>query len=364
MNKLKLAMIGCGAIVQRIHLPVAAGSDQVEVTLLVDKDLPRAREVAEQFSVPAVADDYQEAIRRAGTDVDAALVAIPNFLHGPVSTELLQAGIHVLVEKPMALTAAGCDKMIRAADKSGATLTVGHNSRFAWAYRFVKQAITSGLLGELQSFELRRGGVFSWPVVSSYAFDRKRSGGGVLIDIGPHVLDLLIWWLGDYQSVKYRDDAVGGVEANCELDLRLSSGLSGVIELSRDRVLDNKWVLRGDRATLEVGSGAGSPPPVHLCIGDDDIVVTGVATQSTVPDKSHHAVYERQLADFCDAVRDHRKPFVGQAGRKCIELIEACYASRQALDYPWKFALPKGSGFSGEDTPALLSSAHRLEVAP
>ena len=115
MEKLKLAMIGSGAIVQRIHLPIAARSDQVEVTLLVDKDLARAREVADEFGIPAVADDYRDAIQKAGTDVDAAIVAIPNFLHGPVSTELLQAGIHVLVEKPMALTGAGCDAMIQAA---------------------------------------------------------------------------------------------------------------------------------------------------------------------------------------------------------------------------------------------------------
>jgi predicted dehydrogenase len=359
LQKLKLAMIGCGAIVQRIHLPVAARSDQVEVTLLVDKDLARAREVAGEFGVPAVANDYRDAVRGAGSQVDAAIVAIPNFLHGPVSTELLQAGIHVLVEKPMALTAFGCDAMIEAADKSGATLTVGLDSRFFWAYQFVKQAIDAGLLGQIQSFELRRGGVFSWPVVSSYTFDRKRAGGGVLMDIGPHVLDLLIWWLGDYDSVVYRDDAMGGVEANCELDLTLKSGISGVVELSRDRVLDNMWVLRGDRATLEVGSGLGSPPPVHLSIGDETVILTGIAAQNRVADKSHHAPYERQLADFCEAIRDHREPFVGKEGKKCIELIEACYASRQAIDYPWKF-----QALSGEDTPELPADAFAMEAAP
>jgi len=356
LQKLKLAVIGCGAIVQRIHLPVASRSDQVEVSLLVDKDMSRARKVAEQFDVPAVADDYRDAIQRASIDVDAALVAVPNFLHGPVSTELLQAGIHVLVEKPMALTSAGCDEMIAAAEASGATLTVGLDSRFFWCHRFVKQAITAGLLGELQSFELRRGDVFSWPVVSSYVFDRNQSGGGVLMDIGPHVLDLLLWWLGDYESVAYRDDAEGGVEANCELDLRLKSGPSGVIELSRDRVLDNMWVLRGDRATLEVGSGAGTSPPVHLRVAGEDIVVTGVATQGQVADQSHHAPWERQLADFCHAIRDHREPFVGREGKKCIELIETCYASRQAFDYPWKY--------TRKDAPALLSTPRRLEAAP
>ena len=107
--------------------------------------------------------------------------------------------------------------------------------------------------------------------------------------------------------------------------------------------------------------GAGIPPSVHLYVGDEDIVaseaiaLTGVATQGHVASKSHRAPYERQLADFCHAVRDHREPFVGQEGKKCIELIETCYALRQAIDYPWKFA--------GKDMPARLSTPHRLEAA-
>ena len=90
MEKLRLAIIGCGAIVQRIHLPVATNSEKVEVVLLVDKDLTRAQEVADQFSVPAVADDYRDVIQKAGASVDAAIVAIPNFLHGPVSISASQ----------------------------------------------------------------------------------------------------------------------------------------------------------------------------------------------------------------------------------------------------------------------------------
>jgi predicted dehydrogenase len=289
--------------------------------------------------------------------VEAAIVAVPNFLHGPVSTELLQAGVHVLVEKPMALTAAGCDEMIEAARLSGATLTVGLNSRFIWACRFVRQAINSGLLGEMRSFELRRGGVFSWPVVSSATFDRSRSGGGVLMDIGPHVLDLLLWWLGDYERVTYRDDAMGGVEANCELELTLKSGVSGVVELSRDRVLRNMWVLRGERATLEVGSGAGHPTPVHLTIGGEEVRIEGVATHEHERNKHFQAPYDRQLADFCEAIRDRREPLVGAAGKHCIELIEACYATRQPIDYEWAFGAPPD-----KDAPTLSPALKQREV--
>jgi predicted dehydrogenase len=227
--------------------------------------------------------------------------------------------------------------LIQAADESGTTLTVGLDSRFFWCYRFVKQAIEAGLLGEIQSFELRKGSIFAWPVASGYMFDRQHAGGGILIDIGPHVLDLLIWWLGDYERVEYRDDAMGGVEANCEIELALKSGVSGLIELSRDRELPNLWILRGDRATLEIDTGRGSPPPVHLYMDDQETILSGHATHNYVPDSRHHAPYERQLADFCEAIRDHREPLVGREGKKSIELIEACYASRQPIRYPWAF---------------------------
>jgi predicted dehydrogenase len=322
--------------VQRIHLPVTTQSGCAEVTVLVDKVLPRAREVAAEFRIPQVAGDYREILREAGTNVDAALVAIPNFLHAPVSIELLQAGIHVLVEKPMALTAQDCDRMIDAAEKAGVALTVGLNSRFSWEVRFVKQALETGLLGEIQSFDLQRGSVFTWPVTSSYTFARTRSGGGVLMDIGPHVLDLLLWWLGDYQHVAYWDDSQGGVEANCKLDLTLKSGVPGTVELSRDRELRDSWILRGDRATLELASGASSPTPLRLWMGEREQVLAGHATSKEGQDATHRDLYRRQLEDFCDAIHNHREPFVGKEGKKSIELIEACYALRQPIEYPWR----------------------------
>ena len=126
MKKLKLAVIGCGAIAQKVHLPVAVLSDQIEVTVLVDKFLPRARELADKYSVPAVADDYRDVIGQ----VDAVIVALPHHLHAPVTIDLLQHGIHTFVEKPMALTTSDCDKMIRMAGNAGAVLAVGLDCRF------------------------------------------------------------------------------------------------------------------------------------------------------------------------------------------------------------------------------------------
>jgi len=330
MAELKLAIIGCGAITNGIHLPVSALSDQFEVTVLVDKSPSRARQLADQYGVSAVADDYRDVFDK----VDAAIVALPNYLHAPVTIDLLQHGVHVLVEKPMALKANECDEMIETAKDAEIVLAVGMDCRFFESSRFVRQALKDGLLGQITSVDLRQGSIFNWQVASDFMFRKDAAGGGVLVDVGVHALDLLLWWLGDYTNVEYYDDAVGGVEADCEVHLRLQCGATGVVELSRTRNLRNSWVFRGERGTLEVE--AGYKPLISLKTSTQDLVLTGHATQEGSSDETVHDLFLRQLDDFADAIRNSREPFVpGQEGRRAVELIETCYRLRQPLKQPW-----------------------------
>src|SRR5262245_15091863 len=113
---LSLAVVGCGAIAEFAHLPAAAGLDGLRVTALVDRDLGRAEALARRHGVPQAAAEPAQLDARP----DAALVALPHHLHGPVSREFLRQGVHVLVEKPMALRLAECDAMIEAAEAAGA----------------------------------------------------------------------------------------------------------------------------------------------------------------------------------------------------------------------------------------------------
>jgi predicted dehydrogenase len=331
MEKLKLAVIGCGAVTRVIHLPVIARSDQVDLAVLVDKSLPIARQLADSYGVPDVADDYRQVLGR----VDAAIVALPHSLHAPVTVDLLQHGIHVLVEKPMALKMSDCDEMIQMAASSGVVLAVGLIRRFYESSQFVKQVLESALLGDISSFGAREGSVYRWKVASDFMF-RREAGGGVLADTGAHALDMLLWWLGDYESVEYYDDAMGGVEADCRLHLRLQSGATGVVELSRIRDLRNVYTIHGERGTLEVGTRFDSS--IRLRINGQDIVLSGRAVRDGATEMTKPSPFSRQLYDFANAVLDHREPLVpGQEGKRGVELIEECYAVRQPLKYPWTF---------------------------
>ncbi|MBA2667054.1 MAG: Gfo/Idh/MocA family oxidoreductase [Trueperaceae bacterium] len=329
MAPLRLAVIGCGKVSERLHLPVSAASDAVEVTALVDRDTERARALAHTYGVGDVFADVSDLPGR----VDAAIVAVPHHLHVEIASALLAKGVHVLVEKPMALDVAGCDAMIEAAEAGGATLAVGLVRRFYEASRYVKDLLDDGVLGALEHVDTREGAVFNWQVASPATF-RKEMGGGVLSDVGTHVLDLLVWWLGETDDLRYEDDAMGGVEADCELRATFG-GTPGVVELSRTRVLRNSTIIRGERGVVEIGPGFD--PPVHLTFGGRTRRLIGaVEAAGTSRAARLEDVFARQLDDFAGAIREGRAPFIpGREGKRSIALLEACRRVRRPLELPW-----------------------------
>jgi len=329
--KLRLAVIGCGAVARIHHLPAITLSERVEAAVLVDADAQRAKALADQFGVPAVATDYRDLAGR----VDAAVVALPNSLHAPVSIDLLRRGVHVLVEKPMAMTVRECDEMIAAAEDGHATLAVGLDFRFFEGSRFVRDLFRDGLLGEIRRFDMRQGVIPRWPFATDFLLKKETAGGGVLADFGVHVLDLLLWWMGDWADVEYWADAQGGVESDCEMRLTMRSGATGTVEISRTRNLRNTCVFEGERATLEVGVW-DPDPEIKLILGGSEVVLSGRARRKAGSALNFTDVFIRQIDDFAAAIRERRKPFVpGREGRRSQELIEECYARRRFLELPW-----------------------------
>jgi predicted dehydrogenase len=322
-------MIGCGMQGELRHLPAVAQSDHFEASVLVDKSPARAQKLAQKYNVPTVLDDFRDVAGR----VDAALVVLPNYLHGPVAAELLRQGIHVLVEKPMALNIKQCDEMLDAARANNKTLAVGMDFRFPHTSQLTQRILHDRVLGTVIDFDLRMGqNLSSISVESDYLLRKETAGGGVLMDLAVHALDLVLWWLGDYEHVQYYDDSMGGVEANCELHLRLRSGAVGVVESSRVRRLRNTCIIKGDRATLEVGLW-DLVGQLRLEFRDQK---TCLSAENTRLADIWPEVFCRQLDDFGDSIIKPRAPFVpGTEGRRSIELIEDCYGSRKQLHYPW-----------------------------
>ena len=233
----------------------------------------------------------------------------------------------------MALSADACDDMIEAATDRGVHIAVGQLRRFFYSSQFVKRVIETEMLGEIHSFDVREGMVFNWPVASGWTF-RKETGGGVLADIGVHTLDLLLWWLGEHESVEYFDDSMGGVEADCEVHLQLLCGATGVVELSRTRELRNSIILRGERGTIEVESRYDSE--IRLKLGGEDSFLCGRARADNRPGEDIIELFERQLDNFVQTILGRDTMFIaGRKGQRVVDLIGACYNVRQPLIKSW-----------------------------
>jgi predicted dehydrogenase len=331
MDKMRIAVIGGGAVAEHVHLPALGRSSTATATVLVEQVAERAARLASLFGIPRVATDYQDALE----GVDAAIVGLPHQFHSSVTIDLLEAGIHVLVEKPMALSPGECDQMNAAAERASLVLAVGLLRRCAPSLRWVAHALESGALGRIETFDLREGAVFSWPVASLSTFTRQGGGGGgVLADAGSHVLDLVTWWFGDCRSLRYWDDAEGGVEADCLLELEMQNGACGRIELSRTRNLSNSCVISGELGTITVGTKTDSTVTV---MWPDGTAISSRASVNGGPAPTNLVdLFTPQLEQFVRAIRYGEQPVVsGVEARRSIALLTACYQQVQRWIHPW-----------------------------
>jgi predicted dehydrogenase len=193
-----MGIIGAGGIAQDRHIPAYLElQDKVEIVGVQDLNVERAKEAVNRFNIPEVFQDYAELFEV----VDAVTICTPNKFHGEIAIRALEAGVHVLCEKPMAITTQACEDMIAAAQKSNKQLSIAYHFRHTQEARVAKQAILNGDIGDplvTRVQALRRRKVPGWGVFTN----KELQGGGSLIDWGCHFLDLAIWLLGDPKPVE------------------------------------------------------------------------------------------------------------------------------------------------------------------
>lgn len=199
MAKLKVGVIGCGGIANGKHLPsLKKQSDRVDLVAFCDLIVERAEQAAATYGAEGakVYVDYHELL--ADTSIDVVHVCTPNRSHCEITVAALEAGKHVMCEKPMAKTAADARLMLETAKKTGKKLTIGYQNRFRPDSLLMKRAVEEGELGELyfaKAHAIRRRAVPTWGVF----LNEYEQGGGPLIDIGTHALDLTLWMMNNYK---------------------------------------------------------------------------------------------------------------------------------------------------------------------
>ncbi len=193
---LKIGIIGCGGIANGKHLPALSKLAIVELVAFCDLEVSRAEAAKKAFGTEdaLVFTDYQDLLK---LDLDAVHVLTPNSSHAPLTIAALEAGCHVMCEKPMAKTSKEAKAMIEAAKRTGKKLTIGYQNRFRTDSQYLHTICESGELGEVytaKAHAIRRRAVPTWGVF----LDEAAQGGGPLIDIGTHALDLTLWMMNNY----------------------------------------------------------------------------------------------------------------------------------------------------------------------
>lgn len=198
-NKVKVGIIGCGGIANQKYFPtLKVLSDLYEMVAFCDVFKEKAVKAANEYGVQGARayEDYRDLLSEP--EIDAVYVLTPNVYHAPIAVAAFEAGKHVFCEKPMAHSTEAAQKMLDAWRKSGKKFTVGYQNRFRPEVQSLYRACRAGELGEIyfaKAHAIRRRAVPSWGVFLS----KEQQGGGPLVDIGSHALDMALWMMDNYR---------------------------------------------------------------------------------------------------------------------------------------------------------------------
>ena len=197
-RNVKVGIIGCGGIANGKHMPALAAIEGCEMVAFCDIVVERAQAAAEKFGVEGakVYEDYKELLK--DESIEVVHVCTPNRSHSFITVDALEAGKHVMCEKPMAINSAEAQKMLDAAARTGNKLTIGYQNRYRDDSLYLKDEAKAGVFGEIyyaKATAIRRRAVPNWGVF----LNEYEQGGGPLIDIGTHALDLTLWMMDNYK---------------------------------------------------------------------------------------------------------------------------------------------------------------------
>jgi predicted dehydrogenase len=260
---LNIGIIGCGKITQVRHAPEYQENPNCVLTAYYDGIPERAKALADQYGGKAY--DSMDALLSSG--VDAVSVCVANVDHASVTIKALNAGKHVLCEKPMATTIEDCEAMVAAAKRNGKYLMIGHNQRFALAHQKARDLILSGEIGKPLSFHTTFGhpGPEGWTgLANSWFFDKKQAAFGALADLGIHKADIIHYLLGEpvvevtaaagTLHKKFPDGSPISVEDNALCLMKTKSGALGQLHVSWTFYgqEDNSTRIYGTEGTLRL----------------------------------------------------------------------------------------------------------------
>ena len=327
----RVGIVGAGAIARRAHLPAVRRSGCLDVVAVADTDRARAEAVATEFGVPAAYGSLEEMLEKA-QDIDAVVICTPNHLHAAQAIASLEAGKHVLVEKPMATSLEDARRMVALAKASRRVLMVGFTHPFYEFNRRARKLVSDGVIGRVLSFRVRfahQGPYVAWAAESEWFLSRIHAGGGALIDMGIHAVDLIRWLTGsevvEVSAMLANPDPEGEVDRIAHLVLRLRNGALGSIEVG--------WSSHAGAMGHELYGSEGAlivdyRTPIRLLTPRDGYLGLPGWFQPNVPAGDPFADEHRH---FVECIQSAVSPEPdGMAGMAALEIILAAYEAARS----------------------------------
>lgn len=355
MNESRLRVGVVGAGIGRGHLRgYAELADTVEIVALCDTSEPRLERVANEYNVPLRYTDAATLFQSG--KIDAVSLCVPNHLHAPLSIAALEAGLHVLCEKPLAENIVTGQKIVEAAAQADGTFMIAYTRRYRSDLQWIKRAVQEGVLGEVYQIKTgwtRESGIPGW---GGWFTDKSAAGGGPLIDLGIHMLDAALWVLGYPKpltvsgatyakfgprhikmfpsAVKPAMSGVGGgytVEDAATAFIRLDGGVNLTLETSwashaRPGMDDYFATFMGTEGTLEwyVANYSHKDTLTLYTEIAGKPVITKPAVETTIPDHTGNVM------EFVDCViNNNPSTATAEQGLVGLQIVNAIYESAQ-----------------------------------
>ncbi|MGN7383989.1 Gfo/Idh/MocA family protein [Paenibacillus sp. SAFN-117] len=342
MRKLRFAIVGAGVIAP-FHAKAITSNPQAELVAIADVEKPKAKKLAEEFSVKDIYTDYEIMLQRE--DIDAVSICVPSGLHAEVAIAAAEAGKHIFCEKPLDITVDKMDRMIRTARERQVKLGVVYQRRTFPAAIATRKAIQEGKLGKLvlgdaylkyyRSPEYYRS--------AGWRGTWELDGGGALMNQGVHGVDLIQWMVGDVESVfAYSAPLVRSIEVEdtAVAAIKYKNGAFGVIQGTTSVYpgMETRFEIHGENGTIIFGD-SGIKQWSFADSQEEAPQVEGTLAASSSATNISNDGHFVLVDDLIQAIREDRDPMItGEEASKAVKLILAIYESARTgreikLDY-------------------------------
>jgi len=298
---IRIGVVGVGAIAQIAHIPVLSKMRGAQLVALCDNDRPKARSLADRFGVPDVFTDIEDLLEF--DELDAVIISTPNHLHEPHVLSALQAGVHVLCERPLALTSRGVERLLTAAQRAERKVAAALNHRFRSDVQALDRFLRGGELGRLTG--VRAGHYQIKKSLEGWRHRRAEAGGGAFFEYGLPLLDLALWLADFPEPVRVsaqmeRARGASAVEDSMFVYLECAQGMSLAFDVTWSYIGDE------DRWWFEVLASRGNARLAPLRVVKEingkpmDVSPGGAAARESAFTQSYRA----ELAHFVAVLRE------------------------------------------------------------